>query len=535
MKLPKFLYNKIKKHSTSLGENPALPLHQNSIYDYMLIKKAYEKSYKETVNLVGEQNMSVTNIQNILSNLISECKMLEEPIKDNLEQLCENIIYRVFDVPTGVVEFECSLVNKIIPTHSFRIIPEDIDSLGFKFTSLDESEKIKKDVLKRRFINSLILGASYHYTNDILNYHTHESFIDTKLYKLYNDIMILNTFILFNVQEHISDKTPQQGSCVEVELGREDEVTLIKSQGLIFPFLLQDTIRGCFELFASHSLPKDNKVANFIIKQADFLKAEPWDLRFGIELWNNIMSGIKQNLIPYVFTNLCLLKNKKFNLYLNEILSNTNKGDAILTKLVNKANEDLMLYKQQTDFQKSHDDKELITDEFISIDEIDQINDDDYDDNGQFIDLLRNCTYSDIDFKETQIDLGIPIYRPIWQLIISVKGIEIPISLINLKAELVQLNAQNYYQLHINISPLFRNMGIGTKIFRQCVNILGTIVSLFSNEKIHALRYMNADITNSDTAFIKLWKSISRCPEIHVEYIKNKQNTPIGVIATLKQ
>ena len=44
---------------------------------------------------------------------------------------------------------------------------------------------------------------------------------------------------------------------VEVMLGNRDERVKINSQAEIFPILLCETLKGFFELFVSHGLPKN--------------------------------------------------------------------------------------------------------------------------------------------------------------------------------------------------------------------------------------------------------------------------------------
>ena len=95
---------------------------------------------------------------------------------------------------------------------------------------------------------------------------------------------------------------------VEVNLGQRGDKSTIMAQGEIFPFLLQESIRGFFELYASHSLPKDNAKAKYLIHHADFVLAEQWDMMFGMTLWPEINCMIDdESIIPFYFRNLCCL------------------------------------------------------------------------------------------------------------------------------------------------------------------------------------------------------------------------------------
>ena len=145
--------------------------------------------------------------------------------------------------------------------------------------------------------------------------------IESKLPDLYNKIRILSDYILFNREEKIDEKNYSPSAYVAVTLGNEGKKTIIDSQGIIFPYLLQETIRGFFELFASHGLPENNKKAMYIIRHSDFILAEEWDMRFGVSLYNNIFNDINDKLlIPYVFSNFSQLDTIEFNTTIKNIL-----------------------------------------------------------------------------------------------------------------------------------------------------------------------------------------------------------------------
>ena len=50
---------------------------------------------------------------------------------------------------------------------------------------------------------------------------------------------------------------------------------------MIFPILLTESIRGILELSASFGLPDEQDLSNQVMKIADSLEYEPWDMRLG--------------------------------------------------------------------------------------------------------------------------------------------------------------------------------------------------------------------------------------------------------------
>ena len=122
MKLPKFLYNSLKTHKTSLGVNEAFPPEKH----YYIIKKRFNKVVERLISIEGRE--CLTNEDLLITNLtkyITRCKEIEAPIKDSLQNICVRIVSEMLGVPDEMVILNCKLVGEIKPSHSFRIIPED--------------------------------------------------------------------------------------------------------------------------------------------------------------------------------------------------------------------------------------------------------------------------------------------------------------------------------------------------------------------------------------------------------------------------
>ena len=376
MKLPKFLYNSLKTHKTSLGVNEAFPPEKQYPFDYYIIKKRFNDVVERLISIEGRE--CLTNEDLLITNLtkyITRCKEIEAPIKDSLQNICVRIVSEMLGVPDEMVILNCELVGEIKPSHSFRIIPED-DEDGYVFDDLSDFDNSNKVVLKRRLINSLIQGASYHYFSKYWLNEIYE--LNNELPTLYEKIRAINDYLLFAKEERISDKKPMQGACVEVELGRKEEKTEINVQALIFPYLFTETLRGFFELFASHGLPEDNEKAAYILKHADFLLAEPWDLRFGVELWNILGGDIEDTkILPYFISNISELPIDEFNDILKEIFAQTKKGNEIKQSFIEDAKHSVEMMSLMTTIDTKN--KDIITDEFMNDEDIDNAVIEEYD------------------------------------------------------------------------------------------------------------------------------------------------------------
>jgi hypothetical protein len=160
---------------------------------------------------------------------------------------------------------------------------------------------------------------------------------------------------------------------VEVSLGNDETKSKIESQGVILPILLMETIKGFMELFISHGLPKDVNDAVAVIGRSDFIKAEPWDMKFGPILWDlfyNSSNDVTYEELPYLIKIVSELSVNKFNFLMKEVFAKTKKGKHIMSKLSFKAKRNSEYDKFVDKMTKMKTDKGIITDDYIHPDEL---------------------------------------------------------------------------------------------------------------------------------------------------------------------
>ena len=384
LKLAPFIYKAISTKRTSLGDNPAFPPYGDFGFEYDVVKKKYEE-VNETIDYMIKngslESKDPDYLLSVLSMKFEECKKLEEPIRPQLQKLCENIVNGAFSIPSETVIIKCRLVGKIKPKKGMRILPEgDDEKNAYDFEDVDEAILTNKVILKRRFINSLIQGISYWLSTDLDDWHDSVAELNDKIWGLWHDIKNITDYLLFVKEEKISEKNPMQMSYVEVTLGKKGRKTIIDAQGLIFPYLLRETFRGFLELFSSHGLPEDNQKAMYIIRKADFLVAEPWDLRLGMGIMDMLHDNLtnkyqtsllfKPNRIPYFFTELCELQTDEFNDVMQNFLLGTKKGNVIAREMDSRIAHDDEYQKFKDRIQKKNVQKSLISDGDFSKEEL---------------------------------------------------------------------------------------------------------------------------------------------------------------------
>lgn len=372
--LPKFIFDAVRTHDTSLGDNPAFPGEDDYPFDYTVLKDRLRDLHYQ-MNDVGIPLGNTEELVSHLSALVRKCKEMEKPIKDSLEKLCENAVNRLFAIPEGAVNFKCRLVDKVQYKVSIGITPDDSHNRKFKFKDISDFELSKGAVAKRRLINSLIMGAAEYYTNMKTLYLEDLNKLNPQLSELYDQIMTLNSYLTFITKEKINDFHPMQGSFVEVHVGFNGKKSTIEAQGIIFPLMLHDAIKGFFELFSVYGLPRDTEKAKYIISKADFLLAEPWDMRFGVKLWQMIFDRMEladdTNIIPYIFMELVQLSTDEFNVVMRELFMGTEKADELMAKVIEKSKYNDGYQKFQNRINARNMDKAVIADSYFTASELD--------------------------------------------------------------------------------------------------------------------------------------------------------------------
>jgi hypothetical protein len=371
--LPDDVIVKINTHKTSLGNNPSIP----DIFDEPFLLKLTEQGFqlsKEKLKEIGEiTDVDETELEPALAKLLLQCKELETPYRNELEKICINYVIDLFSVPEETVDIVTELCDEV-DLNRDSIILDPLDNDGdVEFVNVEDAMSIKGEVYKRRLLNALSMGAAIRMT-DIESLSEEINQLNPRLIDLYNKIISLNNYLLYTKSDFgLTDENKMQMGTVEVSLATEDSKVKIEAQGVIFPILLTELIRGFMELFTSHGLPKDRQQAMMVIGKSDFLKAEPWDMKLGPMLWDllsNTFNDINSVELPYLLKRISKLNVNKFNYLMKEIFAKTKQGKLIMASLSFNAKNDIEYDKFVDKMTKMKKDKGVITDEFIHPDEL---------------------------------------------------------------------------------------------------------------------------------------------------------------------
>lgn len=366
--LPQDIKNVLRSHKTSLGIHPSFPPEEEIPFDAIITKLRFDEVRDEIIKY-NLEDYSPNALQTVLKELIDSCKEIESNFKQQLQNICYNYIIDLFQVPEGLVAFTCTLVNAVDDN---KAPVQDTETIEFE--NIVQRTRLHDAVYKRRIINAIITGGAMRLSkiNKSLIGELYE--LSPELPKLYRKITAINNYLLFTKNNmNISEKNKKQSGISYLTIGNDQVKNKIVAEGEIFPVLLHESIRGFLEMFAAYGLPSSKKECSYVMSKADFINAEPWDMRLGPALWDILIESFGDpdtTFLPMVLTVFFSQTTPKFNTILQEIFGETKFGEHLAQKIVAKAEEiyeaddfDELMKKKQTD-------SSIINDQYFLPDEL---------------------------------------------------------------------------------------------------------------------------------------------------------------------
>lgn len=334
-----------------------------------ILTKRFDEIKKDFTDDISQ--IPLEKVSNHFNKLMRLCQEKEKNIRPQLEKLCYNTLVQLFNIPEDEIIFKCELVDFIDSGLEFHISPDTNED--YEYNSLDEIDGEGIEVQKRRLIDSLVYGVSMSLFEKAKKMYINELFdIDEELPHLYSKLIKINEYLLFNVDDEVKDDNHHQGGFVKVVLGNEEKMSNIDVKALTFPILLIESIKGIMELISSNGLPDDFNVAKNVLNKADILEEEPWDMRFGVGLWNMVTLNrdIEPKIIPDFFGKLIDIDAKDFISLFKELANNTKIGKQAIGELL----DDCEYNSKYNDFEKDilvkQSEKDLISDGYFTEEEL---------------------------------------------------------------------------------------------------------------------------------------------------------------------
>ena len=284
LELPKYILKSLENNKTSLGEHPSFPPDEEEKF----IINAVANKFTDITS-----NLEITDIEQLkseLGKLVTLCKKIESKNVHALEELCTTIVTELFSIPEDTIQLNVKIVDEVNDDNQ-RFLPEK--TTDFSFDSISDMNYLSGEIYKRRMLNVLVTGASMYYANNISSYIRELFEIDDELPSLYKKIIKYNEILMFFEKDKLKeDSDTTEAGKVDVTMDMPQNMVKIDAEGIIFPVLLNETIKGILELAIAHGLPENREKAEYVIKKSDFKLAELWDMRLGSALWNIIASQI---------------------------------------------------------------------------------------------------------------------------------------------------------------------------------------------------------------------------------------------------
>lgn len=339
-----------------------------STTDRNLMEYGYVKALADKIKL-GYQFHTVEDDKRELASIIARCMEIERPMRDVLERICENTACKALMVPSEMLDISCELVDEVRPFGNVRV--DSVQGGDIKDLHCTH-EEFDAECKKRRIVNAIIQGGADSYLRMYDYYVEDIATINEELPNLYKRAITLASCLLYDEVEEISDDNPSQGAYVNVKVhsNRNSKIE-VKSIGLIFPFLLRETLKGLFEVISLHSLPKNKKTANAVVNKTDYLKAEPNDMRIGFGLWKRMFleyEGAKE--FPYMLMYYLMIPNDEFTDITKALLKHDETSEAIMSALSSDANHDRSYQELEKRIAAKNIEKGVISDMYLSSDEL---------------------------------------------------------------------------------------------------------------------------------------------------------------------
>jgi hypothetical protein len=393
---------KISSGETPLSDNPAFPGKDEDEFDNSFAELVASERFKEVVEKVkrytGMENISGQNafmqLQMALMGAVQKAKSIESNNEGFLEQLAVDLVKKELSIPDDAFQYDVELTSMPGQIDTSKMIsePEELEDeevqqqFGVDADEAEDDlenfmaafEKFDMEKAKRRFINSLIQGASkkghymFHLVEEQLNT------INPELINLYGVLMSINDLLYWIMPDQMIMNAAGSGEGVQgsEEIDDTTNPPTIRAKGLFFPVLVHELIKGVYEVLGTQGLPDDPRAAEMVMGQTDTLPYEVWDLRLGPVIWRKFTEAYPEKLYDddmreiqnYLFSRFSALSTDEFFEVARLILSGSPQGKKILERMVNDIISELKQQEYDDAMSQYGDDDD---DDDFNIDDID--------------------------------------------------------------------------------------------------------------------------------------------------------------------
>lgn len=352
-----------------------------------LVSSRFGKVADKLKQVSGIQDISSEQVKGMLfqemMSKVPSITRIEGRHREELEQLAIEACLEETQVPEDWFTIEALLNRAPINISDFRMQAtkpkkkedEEMPEIpSFDVEDLTDEEVMELEIHKRNMINALVQGAAKkgHYVFQKPEVRERLDAIDPQLYPAYLSVMAINDFMYFTMEQMI-EMMSQTGNGVagkvkivnkdsddedDDEGGENEPDTKIVAEGLIFPILCHEVIKGIEESIGRHGLPEDPEMSRNVRAYTDVLSNEPMQLRIGPEIVEKIrfalpdemFDDVNKGLVPWFYSILYKTEAKEF---LDIIGNAISEDESKVRKATAKFNE---IMKQAQKSKSEYDD-----------------------------------------------------------------------------------------------------------------------------------------------------------------------------------
>ena len=389
------LERKLASPESLYAQNPAMKKGAQDVQ--RLVSSRFGKVADKLKQVTGIEDISSQQVQGMIyqemMRKLPAIMRIEAAHREELEELAKEASLEETEVPEDWFEIEARLNRQGIDTSDFRYQeekpekkekPEMPEIPSFDVEDLTDEEILELEKHKRNIINAIVQGAAKkgHYIFQKPDVKARLDAINPSLYRDYLGIMAINDFMYFSMEQMIEMMSQSgQGVAGKVKLednddedeggedeGEESSNTKIIADGMIFPILCHEIIKGIEEAKGRYGLPQDPEMAQRVMGQTDLLSNEPMQLRIGPEIVEKIRFALpdemysesNKGLINWFHTVLYQIPAEEFleliGLAISEDESKVRKATSKFKEIMREAQQ---LKTEYDDYKQSNDDEEM--------------------------------------------------------------------------------------------------------------------------------------------------------------------------------
>jgi hypothetical protein len=331
-------------------ELPQTDDQETGSYEELLSSEQYKNAleklslYTNTRNIGVGMSPKYGQLSMQAMQILNEIIRAEANHKEELEELCVELIKDYFDIPEDALQYDFKITGAPInvrPKMSKQQLQQKEEQLTQEIGDLSPERS------KRRLINSMIQG---HAVDGTYIYNRIRPQIEgiTGVRNITDKYSILASVMMLGYWQY-------PNAALDAQMGGEDsdgkgagktEVILttdpptIKAESMVFPFLIHEAIKGVMEYLSTQKEPTEGETKAKELE--DHVVHEIWDIRIGPAIWRRLLQNFPDAVMEddnekkmqyYLYQELVNTPAKEFLLSMKEILQKSEIGKKLISAM----------------------------------------------------------------------------------------------------------------------------------------------------------------------------------------------------------